>query len=88
MDGIFVYVKGILHNIGEMIQKPVVGMILGSGVTTLSLKSWLEFGTTVMGFIGASCGALVGMISVYFWILKVKKESNAKKENKRRSTDQ
>jgi len=69
----------VMDRIDHMTNHPTGGLFIGIGTMAISWTSAIELGTTIFGFIGAFCGAVIGIRSVYVMI----KDEIRKRKKKR-----
>ena len=78
--------KFIIEKLDNM-YSPIQGLIAGASSAGISIMSLLEYGTMLLGFFGALFGFLTAVGSFYLLLLKIKRDRQAAKNQKRRSSD-
>ena len=71
----------------DSMNHPFQGIVVATGTMYVSLTSLMEFGTTILGFAGASLSFIMISGSFYIWSRKIIKGMKTAKNKKRRKSD-
>ena len=71
----------------DSMNHPLQAITIATGTMYVSLTSWMEFGTTILGFAGASLSFIMICGSFYIWSKKIMKGMKSARNKKRRKSD-